>query len=477
MKIRYKKKLSHILFLLILFNLCNCSPKKEPDKHSSQNYNVILIVIDTLRADHLGCYRYKHNTSPQIDQFAKESTLYTRAIASSPWTLPTHASIFTGKFPLEHGSHTVKKWVDKGFPYDCGKLSHENVTLAEVFKNNGYKTAAFVANYGYLSKKFQLNQGFDTYYAKKTTTKNLNKKLFAWLGKHKDSQFFIFANYMDTHKPYNTSPLSVSERIYRKVLRIIGKPSVLDQKDLFSKLYKKVLPAQGSAPVDLVNNVIAQYDHSIKNIDKEIGILLNRLRQMGLYDNTVIVLTSDHGEYFGEHHILGHSQDVYNEALWVPLIIKSRFQKEGLTDDRYITSPDLPQMIFSQLPEGFGDRYKKQFPYYPGNHPIISENYYTRKKDLFHPIWGKRFDRIRRAIYEGMYKFIYYSDGNHELYNIIEDPGESDNKFLKKNTIAENMLGEIKRFHRGARKQEPERVDTQPLTQQQIEALKSLGYL
>ncbi len=467
---------------VMLACLFNCSLEEKADKQQDRKYNIILIVIDTLRADHLGCYGYKYNISPQIDAFSRKATLYTRAIAASPWTLPTHASIFTGKYPFEHGVHTIKLKQPEGtketdYRLNYSKLSQENLTLAEVFKSNGYKTAAFIANAGFLSERFQLNQGFDTYYLKHTTARRLNKEVFSWFKKNTDSPFFLFLNYMDTHTPYNTSSRSFFEKAYREALIKIDKPSILDQRGLLNKLFLQVMPAKKPVSADLVNSVIQQYDRSIENIDDEIGALLDRLVQMGLYDDTVIVLTSDHGEQFGEHHLVEHSKDVYNEALWVPLIIKGPFQKDGRIDERYIASPHLPQMIFSQLPRRVAGRYEKQFPYHPGNQPIISENYYTRPLVLNNPVWGKRFDRIRRAIYQGAHKFIFSSDGNHELYNLDEDPKETDNMILKKKGIAENLLDKITRFIREGRSPLPAKTTIQPPSQQEVERLKSLGYL
>ncbi|MCZ6816562.1 MAG: sulfatase, partial [Planctomycetota bacterium] len=278
--------------------------------------NVILITLDTLRADHLGCYGYDRPTSPRIDAFAETATLYRRGYATSPWTVPTHGSLFTGKFPYEHGAHSFK--VDRPV-MNVNRLPLEHLTLAEALKSEGYQTGAFIANNGYLTAGSQFNQGFDTYHVERVYADTLNERIFAWLDARRDKRFFIFINHIDTHRPYNTAPRP----------GITDRPVVRDQGQLLDRLYAAVMPGTGPIPSDLVARVTDQYDTAVANVDAAIGSLLDKLESMGIYDRTLIVLTSDHGEYIGEHHLVEHSKDVYQEVLWVPLIVKGVGQTSG----------------------------------------------------------------------------------------------------------------------------------------------------
>ena len=388
------------------------------------DHNVILITIDTLRADHLGCYGYeKLPTSPRMDAFADQATRYTRHYASSPWTLPTHASLFTGLNPFEHGAVTIPtKTADEN---NVLPLPTSRTTVAEVFQEAGARTGAVVANSIFLGETWQVNQGFDDYIfddkaGPEVKAPEVNGHVYQWLDQQNAKEpFFLFINYMDVHKPYNTTPRP----------GFLDPPAVVDNGELIEKLYQQAMP--GDEPVDeaLRQQVIDQYDTGVANVDEQIGLLLDQLKDLGLYENTQIILTSDHGEYFGEHHLVEHSKDVYQEALWTPLIIKDPGQKEGRVAEELVSSIDVPFLIFEQFEGKFGDKNLERFPAVPGEHLVIAENRYTRQKDLFNEQWGQRFNRLRAVVYQGQgpYKYIHSSDSNHELYDLEQDPFEEHN--------------------------------------------------
>jgi len=222
--------------------------------------------------------------------------------------------------------------------------------------------------------------------------------------------------------------------------------------------------------------VIDQYDTAIANLDEEIGRLIDKLKAMGIYENTMIVLTSDHGEFFGEHYLVEHSKDVYQEVIWVPLIIKNPGQREGRRDDTVVSSSDIPRIVLSEFPKKMVAPYLAEFPNAPGNHPVITENYFTRARDLFHPVWGHRFDRVRTVIYDWPYKFIHSSDGNSELYHIEYDGKESTNLITKQPDVAKKMVETLELFMK-SRPRFEERASQPPLTEKELKALRSLGYI
>jgi arylsulfatase A-like enzyme len=386
-------------------------------------------------------------------------------MATSPWTVPTHASLFTGRDPFENGAHTLEA---VGRSQSINLLYDGFLTLAEALVREGFITGAFVANDGMLATRWNLDQGFQKYHIERTMAEHLNVRVFAWLDSVSatGSPFYLFINYMDTHKVYNTKPRP----------GFLDEPAIQDRGQLLEQLYEAVMPGVGPIPWDLVQKVVDQYDTAVANLDEQIGVLLDRLRDMGMYDNTMIILTSDHGEYFGEHYLVEHSKDVYQEVLWVPLVIKEPFQRQGRRDDTVISSSDIPYLMWSKFPVETAEKYRAEFPNVPGNHPVIAENYYARARDLFHPVWGKRFDRIRTVVYDWPYKYIHSSDGNSELYHLDYDDREAVNLIDKDRERAQAMLAALQEYV-NSRPTLKERIEQPPMSAEEIQKLKSLGYI
>jgi len=435
---------------------CGCAPGESPP-------NVVLITLDTMRQDHLGCYGYARPTSPNLDAFAQSATTYTRAVATSPWTVQTHASLFTGKFPFEHGAHTFK--VTSPTPNNVNPLSKSFKTIAEFFRDEGYETTAYIANAAYLSERWQLDQGFDRYVVDHVPAVLLNRRITAWLTAREERPFFLFVNYIDTHGPYNTS----------KAAPFLDEPASAD-KTLVDELFRQVMPGTGAIPSDLVDNVLDQYDTSVWIVDEQVGALFQSLKKLGLWENTIVIVTSDHGEYFGEHHLVKHSKDIYEAAMAVPLIVKGTGPGESKRVDTYVTSNDIPGIIASWMPFRLAAKLFVDFPDLPGNHPVIGENYYSRPHDIFNPVWGHRFKRVRTAVYDWPYKLIYSSDEKHELYNLDTDPGESENLLEQKPDVASRLQKTWMDFQE-KRQRSDELIDQDPLTEEQLEKLRSLGYI
>ncbi len=424
--------------------------------------NVVLITLDTVRRDHMGCYGYQRATSARIDALAATATRYTRALATSSWTVPTHASLFTGRFPFEHGAHAFE--VPKGTLNNVNPLPADEVTLAELLWDRGYTTGAFVANDAFLSQYWQLNQGFETYDVKRVYAPELNKKVFRWLTAVSDKPFFLFVNYIDAHKPYNTRPFP----------GLLKHAVAHDGGAWMDSLYNVVMPG-GDAPPDIHHNVVDQYDTAIANADDAVGELIQRLQRLGVYERTVIVITSDHGEYFGEHHLVEHSKDIYQEGLMVPLVVKAPGQSEGVVDERVVTSTDVPRLILEHFPPDFDD-VRGRFTDEPGNHAVIAEIYFTRTVDLFHPVWGHRFNRVRTAFFDWPWKLISSSDGRHELYDLSLDPREAVNRFEGQPDVAQRLTASLQEFFAGRMRSQAQ-LDRTPLSEDELHRLRSLGYV
>ncbi len=443
--------------------------------------NVILIVMDTARAENFGCYGYHRPTSPNIDEFSREATFYANAVASSPWTVPTHASIFTGKDPFEHGAHRISPFTFKNGVHQldprkiqynkfANPLHTKHITLAEVFAAEGFATCGFIANSAYINHRFNMDQGFQTFRPIYKTSDAINTMVYEWLDTLSTDQFFLFINYMDTHVPYNAKPRQ----------GFLEKPAPFDDGALQKKLWSMYLNPRGrwreDNPDELRQTVINQYDTAISNLDEQIGKLFDYLKEKKLYDRSVIVLTSDHGEMFGEHDLVSHGQDMYQQLLWIPLIIKNPHQTQPRCVETTISTSDIPHLIFSQLPRKITRKFTAEFLNAPGQHPIIAENYYAHPQLIRANRTSKNYNRIRTALFKWPYKYIHSSDDDHELYNIANDKGETENLLKINPELAAKFADQLRNFI-DSRTHFDEIIDQEPLTEEEIKKLKSLGYI
>jgi arylsulfatase A-like enzyme len=298
--------------------------------------NVLIIIVDTLRADHLSTYGYTRDTSPYLTHLAQQGVLFENAIAPSSWTLPTHASLLTGLYPHQNRMEEYSDILSGGIP-----------TLGDTMEKRGYRTAAFSANYFFFCRDRGFARGFThfeefeqslgsilekvplgQFILKKLShystgvvhaffgVKNapsagkINRNAMAWIEKgHRP--FFVVLNYIDIHEPV----LPPEPYLHRYTA---------DAKARKESLYFPVMCAQfGVAPsCDLDRPQFdAVYDGAIRYVDQSVQDLLAQLSQRGLLENTIVVFTSDHGQELGEHGIYGHQKSLFREEIQVPLII------------------------------------------------------------------------------------------------------------------------------------------------------------
>jgi arylsulfatase A-like enzyme len=372
----------------------------------------------------------------------------------------------TGKFPFEHGAHTFKL---KGKNLREYPLDESFLTLAEALKQEGFATAAFAANTGFLDPRWKLDQGFDVYANKRVNGQTLNKAAFKWLDAHRDESFFLFLNYMDTHSPYNVMPPKQRPDFLAQVPTRNAVP-------LFKDLMERMINGEASLPEADVELLSDLYDIGIANVDEYMQALFERLRELGLYEEVMIILTADHGEYFGEHGLVEHGKDVYQGGLWIPLIVKYPNQRKGEVVEGEVSSAGIPRLMFSQFPREIAKRYLPQFSHEPSERIVISENYYVYSAFWKLARWS-RFSRQRTVIYDWPHKLIQSSDGKHELYDLERDPGEAENLFAHQPDVVGEMSARFEHFKSGRVEMlEPGEEALEP-TPEQIEELKALGYL
>ncbi len=268
-------------------------------------WNVLLVLVDTLRADHLGCYGYPLATSPRLDAFARQSTVFERAISHAPWTKPAVASLMTSLRPNEHGAMGV----DDGLPGDAG------VTLAEALAERGYDTVAIQSN-PFLSAEAGYDRGF-------AAVRHLNRArgaavvrhLMAQLRRRRGRPFFAYVHLMDVHLPYR--PPAPYRRLFDRADYVGRFPG-----ERIDARPEEIRAAVGGLTAADRRHVVALYDAAIRYADAQFGSIEDALRATGMWDDTVVVVVADHGEELFDHGSFEHGHTLYNELLHVPLLIR-----------------------------------------------------------------------------------------------------------------------------------------------------------
>jgi len=292
--------------------------------------NVLLIVMDTVRADRLGAYGYTRPTTPVLDALARQGVVFERAVANSSWSLPSHVTLITGRLPGEHGGETIGGSYDGRFP-----------TLASVLAARGYATAGFVANAGYASCARGMGGGFQRYedsfapasqimdrvYAAKlnrlvaaplggniaprewNSARTLSREFLDWVDARGRRPFFAFLNFMETHYPY-APPAEFAARFAEN-------PEPIQSEQWYSM-------RSGERPLQpgLVKRASDLYDASLASLDAQLGELFAELDRRGLSQNLLVIITADHGESLGEHGLLEHQISLYADQIHVPLIFR-----------------------------------------------------------------------------------------------------------------------------------------------------------
>ena len=420
---------------------------------SKEAPNILLIVIDTLRADHLSAYGYQRNTSPNLDRIAREGVLFESAISASSYTAPSHASLFTGRYPFEHRV----RWINEREPH----LDDGYLTLAETLQSRGYRTSAFSANIHYVTREQGFGQGFTrfedffhssvdlvlrTLYGRefkrlilegfagmddpgRKLASDVNQDFLQWLGRTEDQPFFAFLNYYDVHDPY------LPPQPYRSRFS--------DIKDPGGRLNGPLYQVDPARRAEILRTELDAYDGSIAYVDEYIGRLLAEIEVRGLADNTLVVITSDHGEAFGEHKMWGHGMSLYREEIHVPLIVWSPGEvPNGLRVSQPVSNTALASTVMDFLGENKPSEFAVpslvplwQSESDPPNRPLPMA-------ELEHIPWLTERGHSREgpmiSLLGPEWHYIEHKKLGPELYDWSNDPDESLN--LAKESENENVL-------------------------------------
>jgi len=274
--------------------------------------NVLLIAIDTLRPDHLGCYGYKRDTSAHIDRFSQEGVIFTQAICQIPEIQSSVISYLTSTFPTLHY---------RDYQNDRSFLNPKVISLPGIFKKYGYSTGLITDHPKQILRIQGIKSDFDTYWGEvNNNPEELTKFALEWLSKNRNRDFFLYLHYFGSHAPYQPS-LPYSRRYFLDKHNSPDKkiPIAKEDKDILGFIPKYVAQEQ----ITSVNYYRCNYDGKIRLVDEQIGTLLSGIKKMGLDKKTLVVLISDHGEALGEHNLyFQHVYTLYDELIKVPLIIK-----------------------------------------------------------------------------------------------------------------------------------------------------------
>lgn len=459
--------------------------------------NIIIIVLDTVRQDRLTVYGCERETTPSIGRFAESSWIFD-AYSTAGWTLPSHASIVTGRYPSENGTGLgLKNYIDPS-----------NETMAEILRANGYSTAAIISNHQILHPSTGFAQGFDYYYAAPRENgklvfasfahyfflkllsrspvcdvvewmraEEINRQALGWIRKSDGRPFFLFLNYMDAHAPY-APPVPYDRNWYNPPSAL-----TLSLTDGSWVAYDENADEHIRSAIERERAYrLGQYDGEIAYLDAQIGILFDELRNIEAFDDSLIVVTSDHGEFFFEHGMVEHPPALYEGAVRVPLIVKPPAQR-GEKPARISGKVSLVHLFHSVLeyvgiPHNVGDKSVNLFE--GKSLSVFSEGHPRAKAEVE---FIERFGMNLYSIIRHNHKLIYSSEKGYEFYNLSEDPLEEFNLYVEEPTPDEQsdlaqmkteLASRIKNLH--ANVLVPEKLS--PEMQKDFQSrLKTLGYI
>ncbi len=387
--------------------------------------NVVVILVDTLRADRLGAYGNARGLTPFLDALAARGVVYRRAYAAGSWTQPSVASLFTSRFQSQHGVVLASAEVDE-----------DEVTLAEVLHQHGYATGAFSAN-ALIAKRFGYGQGFDEYVAlwgrpedmhAKYRAEDMNALAVQWLEKRNvaaGTPFFLYVHYLEPHTPYSPPAAMLDRTVVGRAHPDVGDVS----KWLNWGNYGHPNPEQ-------LRDIVDVYDAEVASVDAGIRALCDSLERMGVLDDTILVVTADHGEAFLEHGVMGHGNTLYEEAIHVPLLLVPAGGTKHVDVDAPVSLLDVAPTVLDLLglaaPEAFegrsilpdATRPRRWFDDGPeprraaADRPVFSEHIIPESKAT------ARLRPHERAVITKDAKVIVGVAGERESFDLAVDPGE-----------------------------------------------------
>ncbi len=428
--------------------------------------NVLLLSLDTLRADHVGAFGYHRNTTPSIDRIASGGIRFSRAYAPANHTLESHMSVLTGLYPIAHG---VRPGSGKRREIGVAPLSANRVTLAETLQARGYVTGGFAYDCVWLNRKHGFGQGFEEYVVSRRDSAAMNDhEIFPWLDAHYNEPFFLFVHYYDIHSDWEKLPYDAPDRFKSKYQKSYS--------GTFDGCGGGVCATRYLMRLDTKDRPFAEpelayvrslYDAGVEATDFQVGRLVDKLEALGVLDDTLVVVMSDHGEEFRDHGRFIHSQ-IYEEIVRVPLIFRwpSVIGAMGESLDPVALVDVMPTILdlLGIAPEA----------------PIQGRSLYPYIRNRVIPptpiyLVGRGLD----GVVQWPWKLIVQGKGGSSLYNLEEDPNETvdksevhPRKFRELRRMLLTWKNDTSRFQEGQRSAESV---VEP-SEKDLDRLEALGY-
>jgi len=414
-----------LLLVALLLSGCHCN-RSEPIANEvvleKTGPNLVFVSFDALQASHVGCLGYPRNTTPTIDALANSGFKFTNAISVASWTVPSSMTWFTGVYPSEHRmtnkfsvyNEKVQKLAN------LKELSPDIVTLADILRENGYATGGFTGNAG-VSSGFGYEQGFDVYFDEKGKFGSMDRSIpeaLKWIKQNRDKKFFLFLHGYDIHGQ-NTPDGGFDYRFVDKDYdgKFIG--STLEQESLREEGLERGQLTLREADVRFWRAV---YDEKIQRTDAKFKHFLEEFTKLGLAENTLFVLTSDHGTELYEHRRFDHGYSLYQEQVRVPLIIKLPGQTDGKAITDRISSIDLMPTILNLLDVQVSETARQQ---QRGTSLVPAMRGERVQRDMFSETDYREYTFKRSILTPDGWKLIYTLETKgRELFDLKTDPGE-----------------------------------------------------
>jgi len=421
--------------------------------------NVILISLDTLRTDHLSCYGYERETTPRIDRFAAQGIRFTRAHAPHPWTLTSHMSMMTGLLPTEHGVEGNRR------------LSSSLPTLAELYEEAGYNTLALIDPVVWLDKRYGFDRGFSSYRRIYGSAEEKIAMLETVFDDLQGEPFFLFLHYFDAHSDNSKLPYDSSNEEFKELCDwYTGDFAGCDTGGrCASEFLQAVNRNQATVDADTERYIVDLYDAGIATMDRRLGQLFDQLEEHGLYENSIVVLTSDHGEEFREHGLFLHGTH-FQECVSVPLIVRTPGRIDPSTTERLVSHVDLASTLLQLCGIESSRVGGRSFA------PLIARGIDTKRRN---PIFFDGQDGAL-GVRLGDWKLVE-SRGETFLFDLASDPAEQRNlidtqpepkQLAELRALIEIKLRQI-REQNEASSNDVQAVD---LSEDDLRELKNLGY-
>jgi len=437
---------------LAVLPLGSCAPSRPRPPQG-----ILVLLVDCLRYDHVGMDGAKLPATPSLDATRDESVVFRRAFSVSSWTRPSVPSLLTGLYPTEHG---LGDFVTAGAKVEAQALSPEVTTLAEGMKAAGYRTA-LVAYQAQLSPRFGMDQGFDFYNNNTMGAEKIHRRFLGWLDEEPGKPFFAYLHYLDVHWPY-CPPAETRGKFDPE-------PDRIQWCENWRKLRDDIRSGAVLLTDDDKRALAARYAEELLALDGQIGAFFAELKKRGLWDDTLIVVTADHGEELAERGGIEHGHTLYDELLHVPFLWKlpaSWGRARGRSVDELIETRSLLPTLFDLVGQPVAKEVSAPslLPWLTGHPPETKPYAYVAAEA--NGMFSVRTES-RKAIFTA-------EKDSWQLYDLTSDPGErSDLAASRPRELAE-MQGLLRRWRQGLH---PIGATAATLDAETEERLRSLGYL